>query len=56
MRAVQVFPVTGAIALVAMGASLAATVGLGGAGWIVGTACGVVMTVALARGALRYGH
>ena len=56
MRAVQVFPVTGAIALVAMGASLAATVGLGGAGWIVGAACGVVMTVALARGALRYGH
>ena len=56
MRAVQAFPVTGAIALVAMGASLAATVGLGGAGWIVGIACGVVMIVALARGALRYGH
>jgi phosphatidylglycerophosphate synthase len=55
-RAVQAFPVTGAIALVTMGAALAATVGLGGAGWIVGIACGVVMTVALARGALRYGH
>ena len=56
MRAVQAVPVTGAIALMAMGASLAATVGLGRAGWIVGIACGVVMTVALARGAVRYGH
>ena len=56
MRAVQVLPVTGAIALVTMGAALAATVGLSDAGWVVGIACGSVMTVALARGALRYGH
>jgi hypothetical protein len=36
MRAVQGFPVTGVIALVLMGAALAGTVGLSGAGWVVG--------------------
>jgi phosphatidylglycerophosphate synthase len=56
IRAVQAFPLTGAIALVAMGAALAATVGLSGAGWVVGITCGAVMTATLARGALRYGH
>jgi phosphatidylglycerophosphate synthase len=56
MRAVQAFPVTGAIALVTMGAALAVTVGLSEAGWVVGMICGVVMNAALARGVLRYGH
>jgi phosphatidylglycerophosphate synthase len=56
MRAVQVLPLTGAIALVTMGAALAATVGLSDTGWVVGIASGSAMTVALARGALRYGH
>ena len=37
-----------------MGAALAATVGLSGAGWVVGVACGVIMNAALARGVLRY--
>jgi phosphatidylglycerophosphate synthase len=55
-RAVHAFPLSGALALVAMGAALAATVGLSDAGWAIGLMCGVVMTVALARGALRYGH
>jgi phosphatidylglycerophosphate synthase len=56
MRAVQVFPVSGAIALLTMGVALAATVGLSDAGWVVGITCGVIMTAGLARGALRYGH
>jgi phosphatidylglycerophosphate synthase len=55
-RAVHAFPVSGAIGLVAMGAALAATVGLSDAGWAIGLMCGVAMTVALARGALRYEH
>ncbi len=54
MRAVQALPVTGAIALVLMGAALAGTVGLSGAGWVVGVTCGSIMTAALARGILRY--
>jgi len=54
MRAVQAFPVTGVIAQVLMGAALAGTVGLSGAGWVVGVTCGVIMNAALARGVLRY--
>jgi phosphatidylglycerophosphate synthase len=54
MRAVQAFPVTGVIAQVLMAAALAATVGLSGAGWVVGVTCGVIMNAALARGILRY--
>jgi phosphatidylglycerophosphate synthase len=54
MGAVQALPVTGLIALVAMGAALAGTVGLSGAGWAVGVTCGVILNAALARGILRY--
>jgi phosphatidylglycerophosphate synthase len=54
MRAVQAFPVTAVVAQVLMGAALAVTVGLSDAGWAVGVTCGLVMTVALARGILRY--
>src|SRR5918999_3940747 len=54
MRAVQALPVTGVIAQVIMGAALAGTVGLSGAGWVVGVACGAIMTAALARGVLRH--
>jgi phosphatidylglycerophosphate synthase len=42
--------VVGSAALVALLAVLAATVGLGWFGWGVGLACGVVVTVAVARG------
>jgi phosphatidylglycerophosphate synthase len=55
MRAVHAFPVTGCIGQVMMGAALVGTVGLSGAGWVVGVACGVFMNAALARGILRYG-
>jgi phosphatidylglycerophosphate synthase len=54
VRAVQALPVTGVIAQVLMGAALAGTVGLSGAGWVVGVTCGVIMNAALARGILRY--
>jgi phosphatidylglycerophosphate synthase len=54
VRAVQTFPVIGVIAQVMMGAALAGTVGLSGAGWVVGVTCGVIVNAALARGILRY--
>lgn len=54
IRAVRTFPATGLIAQVTMGAALAATVGLGGAGWVVVLTCGVLMNATLARGVLRY--
>src|SRR5918999_5220600 len=54
VRAVQAFPVTGVIAQVMMGAALAGTVGLRGAGWVVGVTCGLILNAALARGILRY--
>jgi phosphatidylglycerophosphate synthase len=54
MRAVQAFPVTGVIAQVMMAAALALTVGLSGAGWVVGVTCGVIVNAALARGILRH--
>ncbi|GAA1737079.1 CDP-alcohol phosphatidyltransferase family protein [Luedemannella helvata] len=40
----------GLLAQVAVLAALAATVGLGGAGWAVGLACGLIMRAALTRG------
>ena len=52
--AVQALPVTGVIALILMGLALAGTVGLSGAGWVVGVTCGAIMIAALARGVLRY--
>lgn len=54
MRAVQALPVTGLIAQVLLVAALAETVGLSGAGWVIGVTCGVIMNAALARGLSRY--
>ena len=54
MRAVQAGPVTGLIAQVLLLAALAGTVGLSGAGWVVGVTCGVITNAALARGLSRY--
>ena len=54
-RAMQAGPVAGLIADVALLAALAATVGLGGAGWVVGVGCGVIPNAALARGLSRSG-
>ncbi len=53
MRAVQAGPATGLIAQVLLLGALAGTVGLGGAGWVVGVTCGVIMNAALARGLAR---
>jgi phosphatidylglycerophosphate synthase len=50
VRAVQAGPATGLIAQVLLLAALAGTVGLGGAGWVVGVGCGVIVNAALARG------
>jgi phosphatidylglycerophosphate synthase len=41
---------------VALLAALATTVGLSGAGWVVGVTCGVVTTTGVARGLARYAH
>ncbi len=54
LRAVPSGPATGLIAQVLLLAALAATVGLGGAGWVAGATCAVVVDVALARGLFRY--
>ena len=54
MRAVQAFPLTGLIAQVLLVAVLAGTVGLSGAGWVVGVTCGVITIAVLARGLSRY--
>jgi phosphatidylglycerophosphate synthase len=53
LRSAQGGPVIGLAAQVLLLAALAATVGLGLAGWLVGLACGVVMDAALARSLLR---
>ena len=53
MRASQAGPAIGLIAQVLLLAVLAATVGLGAAGWVVGVACAVTMAAALARGLAR---
>jgi phosphatidylglycerophosphate synthase len=50
VRAVHAGPATGLIAQVLLLAALAGTVGLGGAGWVVGVTCGVITNAALARG------
>ena len=55
VRTVQTFPAAALVAQLAMGVALAATVGLGGAGWAVVIVCGVLLNAALARGVLRYG-
>ncbi|HZB77200.1 MAG TPA: CDP-alcohol phosphatidyltransferase family protein [Solirubrobacteraceae bacterium] len=53
MRASQTGPATGLIAQVVLLAVLAGNAGLGATGWIVGIACAVTMTAALARGLAR---
>jgi phosphatidylglycerophosphate synthase len=53
LRAVDTSPAAGLIAQVVLLTALAATVGLGASGWIVGAACGVVVDALLARGLLR---
>ena len=54
MRTVHAGPVTGLIAQVLLLAALAGTVGLSGAGWVVGLICGAIMHAALALGLSRY--
>jgi phosphatidylglycerophosphate synthase len=46
--------VTGLIAQMLLLAALAGTVGLSGAGWVVGVTCGVITNALLARGLARY--
>src|SRR4051794_36848065 len=52
---VRTGPVVGLLGQVALLAALAATVGLGAAGWVVGVGVGVVTSLALAHGLVRYG-
>ncbi|RKR86343.1 phosphatidylglycerophosphate synthase [Micromonospora pisi] len=55
MRTVQSGPLVGLIVQIVMLASLAGTVGLGAAGWLVGVAYGVAICVLLSRGLRRSG-
>jgi phosphatidylglycerophosphate synthase len=55
MLAVRSGPAVGLTALVALLAALGMTVGLGGLGWVVGLACGVVLNTAVAGGVARNG-
>lgn len=55
MRAVQPGPMIGLISQFALLGALAGTVGLGGPGWAVGIASGVITNVTLARGLARHG-
>ena len=53
VRVRQAGPATGLIAQLLLLAVLAATAGLGGAGWVVGLACAVTVAALLARGLAR---
>jgi phosphatidylglycerophosphate synthase len=53
VRESQPGPATGLIAQVLLLAVLAATAGLGVAGWVIGIGCAVIMTTTLARGLAR---
>ena len=55
MRAVRTGPVTGLLCQLAVTVSLAATVGLGALGWVVGISYGVIANLLLARGLARHG-
>jgi phosphatidylglycerophosphate synthase len=55
VRAVHTGPVTGLLAQLVLLAALDGTVGLSGAGWVVGIACGVITNALLARGLARFG-
>ncbi len=50
MHTVRSGPVVGLLAQLVLLAALAVTLGLGGAGWLAGLACGVVTSALLARG------
>ncbi len=50
LRAVQGAPVIGLVGQAMLLMALAATVGLGGAGWLIGAACAMVVNAAVARG------
>jgi phosphatidylglycerophosphate synthase len=54
VRAVQTGPLTGLIALVVLLGAFSVSVGLSGAGWVVGLASGVITSVALAGGLVRH--
>jgi len=53
-RAVHAGPVIGLISQVLLLAALGGTVGLTGAGWVVGLTCGVILNATLAHGLSRY--
>jgi phosphatidylglycerophosphate synthase len=55
VRSVQRDPAIGLTAQLVLLVALGRTVGLNGAGWVVGVACGAVTIVALSRGLARYG-
>jgi phosphatidylglycerophosphate synthase len=55
MRAVQIGPVIGLTGQLALLAVLAGTVGISAAGWLVGTACGLMTTALLSYGLTRSG-
>jgi phosphatidylglycerophosphate synthase len=55
VRTVRTGPVIGLIAQLALLAALAGTVGLDGAGWIIGVACGVGVNTTVAIGLARNG-
>ena len=55
MRRVQAGPLVGCAGVLLVLAALAATVGLGGAGWVTGVACGLFVNGALARGLAHHG-
>jgi phosphatidylglycerophosphate synthase len=54
VRAVHAGPLTGLLAQVLLVGALAGTVGLDGAGWIVGITCGVITNALLHRGLVKY--
>ena len=53
-QTVQAGPLTGLVVQLLLLAALAATVGLGAAGWLVGLICAVIIDAALAYGLSRY--
>lgn len=55
LRAVQTGPVIGLLGQLAVLSVVAGTVGLGAAGWLVGTACGLVTAAGLVHGLNRSG-
>ena len=55
MRRVQAGPVVGFVSVLALLGLLAVAVGLGGAGWATGVACGMFVNGALARGLAHHG-